>query len=133
MTIFDKVDESEISKIELQVEQGLPEWREHANEPKKFQLGLMGRSKSAIADLAEVSGKEINKLLLDDLHKITGDLEAEELFVAISLLDPLKDKTVRNLVVYGFEKVEAKRFTSNPDVMMLRMEVNQEDDFVDLI
>jgi len=95
-------------------------------------MGCIERSKISLANLAGVEAKEINKTLLDDIYKIAGDLEAEELFVSVSLTDPMKDKIVRNLVVYGFEKSDAKRFVSDSSVMVLRMEVNQEVDFVDL-
>lgn len=132
-TVFDKVDESEVTRLELLVEQGLPEWRDKATEPKKYRMGCLEKEKVAVADLSEVPNKEVTKTLLDDLFKISIDLQAEELYVTVSLLDPARDKLIRNLLVYGFEKSEAERFTSNPDLALLKIEVNQEDDFVDLI
>ncbi len=42
---------------------------------------------------------------------------------------------MRSLLVFGFEpaaKEEVARFTSRSDVVLMKMEVNQEDDFVDL-
>ncbi len=132
-TIFDKVDEEELTRIELTVEQGLPEWREKTAGPKQYSIGYLEHEKVTLVDFSELPAKEITKTLLEDVYKISGDLQAEELYAAVSMLDPEKDRIIRNLVVYGFEKAEGKRFTSNPDVVMLRIEVNQEDDFVDLI
>lgn len=125
------VDESEISRIELQVEHGLPEWRE--SESKHYQLEYVKSNKTILADFSELSSKELNKSLLEDVYKLAGDIQAEELYLAISLMNPDKDRIVRNLVVFGFEKTEAKKITSNAEVVVLKIEVNQEDDFVDLI
>jgi hypothetical protein len=126
------VDKSEVTKIDLHVAQGLPEWRENSTNDKKYQIGFMETSKTMLANLTEAQSKEINKTLLDDIYKVAGDLESEELYVTLSLLDPNKDKIVRNLIVYGFERTDAKKFVTNPEVIMLRMDVNQEYDFVDL-
>ena len=131
-SLFDMVEELEATKIELHVERGLPEWRDNINCEKKYQMGFLEGSKAMVVNLTEAQSKEINKILLNDLYKIAGDLEAEELYVALSLLDPNKDKTVRNLIVYGFERADTKKFATNPEVLILRMEVNQEYDFVDL-
>ncbi len=96
-------------------------------------MGFAKKSQTAVADLSEVPCKEVTRSLLDDLFKVAVDLKAEELCVAISLLDPERDRLIRKLVVYGFEKSLAERLASNPDLAFFRIEVNQEDDFVDLM
>ena len=131
-SLFDMVDKSDVTKVELRVGQGLPEWRDSTANIKKYTMGFMERSKTMLANLSEVQSKEINKTLLDDIYKIATDLEVEELYVALSLLDPNRDKLVRNLIVYGFERTDAKKFVTNPEIVMLKIDVNQEYDFVDL-
>ena len=131
---FDLLAETDIDTLELTIEHGPPQWRSH-KEPRRYQLGFSERWKRLFADLTTIAGKELGRALLDDAHKLAEDVKAEELFVAVSLRDPERVKVVRNLLVYGFEKLEsaeAAQLTSNPDVMVLKMEINQEDDFVDL-
>lgn len=132
-TIFDKIEDNDTVKIVLEVEQGLPEWRAEGAEPKRYMMNYAEETKTMIADFSELAVKELNRALLDDAYKIAGDLGAEDMYVAVSLLEPEKDRIVRNLIVYGFEPTDSTRFTSNPEVLMLHIEVNQEDDFVDLI
>ena len=131
-SLFDMVDKSEVTKIELRVGQGLPEWRDSSANTRKYTMGFMEGSKTMLANLSEVQSKEINKTLLDDIYKIATDLEAEELYVALSLSDPNRDKIVRNLIIYGFERTGTKKFVTNPEIVMLKIDVNQEYDFVDL-
>ena len=115
------------------MEQGLPEWREKPASSQLYRLDYLEGSKVVLADFSDLPSKEITKALLEDVYKVSGDIQAEELYVAVSLMDPQKDRIIRNLVVFGFEKVEGKKFTSNSEVALLKIEVNQEDDFVDLI
>jgi hypothetical protein len=131
---FDLLAESDIETLELTIEHGLPEWRLQ-KDPRRYQLAFNERCKQLFADLTTIAGKELGRALLDDVHKLAEDIKAEELYVAISLKDPERAKVVRSLLVYGFEKLEsseAGQLTSNPDVLLLKMEINQEDDFVDL-
>ncbi len=87
------------------------------------------------ADFTEIEAKELNKLLLDDLCKIAERTKSETLYVALSTMDSAIRSIVRNMLVYGFEKTtkeEAEKYMSNPEVLLMKLEVNQEDDFVDL-
>ena len=134
-TTFDMVTKEDVSLSELDIEQGLAEWREKDSTPRKYQVGCIKNSKVLLADFTTIESKQINKLLLDDLCKIVEKSQAEDLYIALSALDPKIGAVVRNLVVYGFEKVgkeEAAKHISNPEIMVMKMEVNQEDDFVDL-
>ena len=123
-----------MERIELSVENGLREWRLQ-KEPRKYQLGFSAGWKRAFAELTDMDPKEMGRALLDDFHKLAEDIHADELCLAISLKDPAHMKMARSLLVYGFEKVqpeEAAQITSSPDLLLLKMEINQEDDFVDL-
>ncbi len=127
--------ERNVKISELDIEQGLAEWRGKDASPRKYRVGCVEDSKVLLADFTEVSSKELNKLLLDDLCKIAEKTKSETLYVALSAVQPTLSGLVRNMLVYGFEKVgkeEAAKLASNPELLMLKLEVNQEDDFVDL-
>lgn len=88
-----------------------------------------------LADLTEITKKDLNKMLLDDFAQIAEKQQIENLYVALSMNEPTLGDIARNLIVYGFEKIskeDSKRYTTNPEVMVMKLEVNQEDDFVDL-
>jgi hypothetical protein len=92
----------------------------------------MDKEKVALVDLSKTS---ISKALLNDLHKLSEEIHAEEVYVAISVKAANCNLAARNLIVYGFEKLssdEAQRFTTMADYIFLKMDVNQEDDFVEL-
>ena len=72
---------------------------------------------------------------MDDLHKLTEEIHAEEIYVAISSASANRNSAIRNLMVYGFEILscdEAERFSTMTDNLFMKMEVNQEIDFVEL-
>ena len=120
--------------LDLEVEYGLAEWRAKGEAPRRYKLGCLETEKLLLADLTE-AGKEIGRALLDDLCSLTEKTKAETLVIALAAMQPAAGHLVRSLLVFGFEAVskeEAQRFTSRQDVVLMRMEVNQEDDFVDL-
>ena len=117
---------------ELDIEHGPAEWREKHGSPKKYSVGFIESSKALLVDLSEITPKDLNKPLLDDLGKIAEKTQSEGLYVAVQAA---ASALVRNMMVYGFEKItkeEARTYTSDSDILLLKMEVNQEDDFVDL-
>lgn len=78
---------------------------------------------------------KINKQLLNDLHTLAEEVSAEEIYIALRLDASNCNSIVRNLLVYGFQKIssqEAERFTTMNDYLLMKMDVNQEDDFVDI-
>ena len=130
------VDQKNITISELDIEHGLCEWREKDSSPRKYHVGCIEEDKVILADFTEISIKEINKLLLDDLCKIAEKTKSENLYAALSTVPSSSiSNVVRNMLVYGFEKAtkeETAKLTSNPEIIIMKMEVNQEDDFVDL-
>ena len=57
------------------------------------------------------------------------------LYIALSRSTPQLISIVRSILVYGFEKVSAEeqiKFTSNSDIIMFKMELHQDTDYVDL-
>lgn len=117
------------------IENGPIQWRSIGQTPQKYLAGCIEEEKMLLVDLKSASGKDINKLLLEDLLNIAEKKKMECLLVGISQNDQNFHKILRNLLVFGFEKTgenEAKKLTSKTDVVILKMEVNQECDFVDL-
>lgn len=120
---------------ELGVDQGLAEWREKDATPRRYRLGCIADEETLLADLTEINAREINRPLLDDICKVAEKTRSEGLFVALSLSLPQIGNVVRSLITYGFERLgkeEDAKLTTNSAVILLRLEVNQEDDFVDL-
>ena len=132
---FDKLADSNIVLSELGIEQGLAEWRDKSSSPRKYLVGCIEETSLMFADFTEIDSKELNKPLLDDLCKIAEITKSETMYVALSAANPEMGHIVRNLLVYGFEKttkIEAKNYASDSNILLMKMEVNQEDDFVDL-
>ena len=109
------------------------DWCLNKLEGKKYELEFLEKEKVVLFDLSEASSENISRKLLDDIYNLSGELKAEELYISVSSLSPKKNSIVRNLLVFGFERVDDDRFTSNKEIILLKMEVNQEYDFVDLI
>jgi hypothetical protein len=129
-SIFDKIESKEATHVTLE---------ETTNElyekvaPKRCSLEYLDNEKIVLVDLSEFAYNEITKQFLNDIYSLAGVLKAEELLVNVSLLSSEKSKIIRNLLVFGFEKTSEENYTSNTDIAMLRIDVNQEYDFVDLI
>lgn len=132
-TVFDKLPTTKASRLTLEVEEQNTEWRRKKPTPKHYTLEYLENEKTILVDFSELSSAEINKPLLNNIYTLAGHLQAEALLISVSLLDPEKNSIIRNLLVFGFERVQDEKFTSDDEVTVLRMEVNQEDDFVDLI
>jgi len=101
----------------------------------KYRVGCIQDEKILLVDLTDIYPRDLNKLLLDDLCKIAECTKSENMFIAINLANLSARQIARNLLVYGFEKSskeECEKFTSNKNILMMKMEINQEDDFVDL-
>ena len=95
-----------------------------------YFLNYMETSKLILIDL---TSEFITKFLLDDLYKISSDFGVEKLYVTISLSAQKKNDILRNLLVYGFQRAKTEKFTTNKDILILKIYVNQEYDFVDLV
>ena len=83
--------------------------------------------------LSEINNDKIGKSFLDSVYSVAGYLNAEELYVSVSLEEPKRNRIIRDLMVFGFERTSRDKYTSNKEIEMLKIEVNQEYDFVDLI
>ena len=132
---FDALEESKTVLAALEIENGPLEWRLGAKESKKYHLASIESSKVALANLITIPAREYNKALFVDLCKMSETLKADRLYVALSKKAPQLANTVRSLTVYGFEKAtpeEQKLFTSCLDITMLKIELTQEVDYVDL-
>lgn len=132
---FDKVDAGEVKIGELEIAEGNIEWSLKKTGNKKYSVGNVRGKKTVLVDLTEVGAKELNKQLLEDLTNLAGQLDSEELCVALAAKSPAAVPMARSLTIFGFvpdAKAQAALLTSNPDIIIMRMEVNQEDDFVDL-
>lgn len=95
----------------------------------------MEESKEILIDLTKNNPKEISKSLLDDFSLLAEKLKSDTIYAALSASSASFGVLARNLLVYGFEKTsleEASKYTSSPDIVLLKKEVDQEDDFVDL-
>ena len=133
---FDALEEGKAVLAELEVECGPAEWRAGIGESKKYHIASFESTKLSLANLINIPAKEFNKTLFADLCKISETLHSERLFVALSRKSPHLANIMRSLTVYGFEKasmVEQAKFTTNPEIIMLKIDLNQEeDDFVDI-
>lgn len=130
---FDKVDTNQVKTGELSVAEGCADWCLKKEGSKKYSVGQM--NKLALIDLTEVTPKDLNKQLLEDLISVAVKLDSEEMCVAIAGKSPTAASMARSMTIFGFtadSKAECQQFTSNPDIVIMRMEVSQEDDFVDL-
>lgn len=130
-SIFDKVEMT--THVTLEIEDSGNEWSNKKLTPKHYSVEHLTNEKIVLVDFTELPFSEMTKLLLNDIYSLAGVLGAEELYIGVSLLNEEKNKILRSLLVFGYEKVIEETFTSNTDVVMLRIDVNQEYDFVDLI
>ena len=130
-SIFDKIEDERATHVIL--EERSDEWHERKVAPKRCNLEYLENEKIALVDLSEFANSDISKQFLNDIYSLAGVLKAEELLVSVSLLSSEKSKIIRKLLVFGFEKTPEETFTTNTDVAILRIDVNQEYDFVDLI
>lgn len=129
---FDKVD-NQVKTGELSVVEGCIDWS--LKKEEKYSVGQMDNKKIVLIDLTEVKPKDLGKQLLDDLINVTVKLDSEEMCVAIARKSPTSASMARSMTIFGFtpdSKTGCQQFTSNPDIVIMRMEVSQEDDFVDL-
>eukprot|EP00826_Nyctotherus_ovalis_P053833 TRINITY_DN7024_c0_g1_i5.p1 TRINITY_DN7024_c0_g1~~TRINITY_DN7024_c0_g1_i5.p1 ORF type:complete len:156 (-),score=48.26 TRINITY_DN7024_c0_g1_i5:337-804(-) len=119
-SVFDKVESKVVT---LEEGEGL----------KQHELEYLEKEKIVLVDFSELTAGELTKSLLNNIYSLAGILGAEELYASVSLLSEDKSKILRDLLVFGFEKAGGESFTSNTDVTMVRVDVNQEYDFVDLM
>eukprot|EP00826_Nyctotherus_ovalis_P020660 TRINITY_DN1650_c0_g1_i29.p3 TRINITY_DN1650_c0_g1~~TRINITY_DN1650_c0_g1_i29.p3 ORF type:complete len:122 (+),score=49.41 TRINITY_DN1650_c0_g1_i29:72-437(+) len=116
-------------------DRGNIEWSLKKAGNKKYSVGNVSSRRTVLVDLTETGAKELNKQLLEDFTNVAGRLDCEELCVAVAAKSPAAASMARSLTIFGFAadtKAQAALLTSNPDILIMRMEVNQEDDFVDL-
>jgi predicted ATPase len=129
--LFDKLDESKLINIEVEIENGLPVWR-NDGESLLIHIAFIEEEKKAVADLSE---KKITKALLNDIHRVAEETKADELIIAVPLDSENCNADVRNLLVYGFEKLEAEeiqKISTKTEYLFLKIDVDQEDDYVEL-
>jgi len=128
--IFDKVNMSQVKIGELSITYKDTKWH-----LKKYLVGYIKSKKIVLVDLTGLGVKELSKQLLEDLINVAGKLESEELCVAIAAKSPTTASMARNLTIFGFTadtKAQISNLTSSSSIAIMRMEVSQEDDFVDL-
>ena len=117
------------------MEQGPAEWRGPTQSAKRYHLAFLEASKVSLANLINIAAKEFNKSLFADLSKMSETLHAEHLYVALNRKNPQLTNIVRSLTVFGFEGVlpkDKEKFTTSPDIAMMRVDLSQEEDYVDL-
>jgi len=127
--IFDKVNMSQVKIGDLSITY------KDTEGVKKYLVGYMKSKKMVLVDLTKLGVKELSRKLLEDLINVAGKLESEELCVAIAAKSPTTASMARNLTIFGFTpstKAQISNLTSSSSIAIMRMEVSQEDDFVDL-
>lgn len=95
----------------------------------------MPAAESLLVDLAEVPGKELTKSLMKDLNRIAERTKSCVMYAGLRASACGVNSIVRSMMVYGFEvagKSESKKLVSGKSVIVMKLEVTQELDFVDL-
>ena len=119
-----------MTSVFLEISQGIPEFHHTEN---LLQLYFAENLKVLFADLSQ---EKVSKSLLNDIHQISEEIKAEELIISIAAGQENCNSIVRDLLVFGFEMmnpIECQKYTSKNDCLFLKMEVNSEYDFVDLV
>ena len=128
VSIFTFPDKESITSITIEFDSNY-----NKRKLEQYTMKYLEKSKIVLADFTDFEASFITRSLIDDIYKVCYEIGAEELYLAISLLDKNRNYIIRNLMVYGFELLEKKRFIDNEEIIEVKMEVNQEYDFVDLI
>lgn len=129
---FDKVNPTETEVSELYVECGLAEWNISKTKQRFYHVANFPARKALLVDFCQIAPKELSGYLLDALSKIAERTKSEFIYVAISSKSSSVSSFVRCLGIYGFEGPEIESWTSDKNVIIMKMEVNQEDDYVEL-
>ena len=129
-SIEDSHYESEPMIIVLEIRDDMTEWNDDTKKTKRYNMEFLRNSKLITVNIPL---KEINKSVLDSIYKLSSDLQAEELVVCVPLHTDEPSSNIRDLLVYGFERVNDQRENNNPETATFKIDVNQEYDFVDLI
>ena len=133
--LFDVLEEGKTTLTTLEVEHGPSEWRDQSKAGRRYHLASIDLYKSSLANLTKIPAKELTKALFEDLCKMSETLNGDYLYIALSRSTPQLISIVRSILVYGFEKVSTEeqiKFTSNADIIMFKMELHQDTDYVEL-
>eukprot|EP00826_Nyctotherus_ovalis_P001501 TRINITY_DN1023_c0_g2_i15.p1 TRINITY_DN1023_c0_g2~~TRINITY_DN1023_c0_g2_i15.p1 ORF type:complete len:198 (-),score=62.54 TRINITY_DN1023_c0_g2_i15:176-769(-) len=130
---FDKV-ETKVSLNTLKVESEAAEWKNRGAKPKEYYLASIEMEEVMLADLTKIANEELTKTLFEDLSIMSKTFSSKYLYIAISKGNPQFTRILRNLFVYGFEKVsseEKAKFTANHDVVMFKLDLLLDEDYVE--
>lgn len=130
---FDKV-EDKVSLNTLKVESEAAEWKGRGAKPKEYYLAALEMEEVMLADLTRVTNEELTKTFFEDLSIMSRTFSSKHLCIALSKGNPQFTHILRNLFVYGFEKVpseEKAKFTANPDVVMFKLDLLLDEDYIE--
>ena len=133
--LYNVLDKEKTALNSLEIEHGPLEWKNKEKDLRKYHLAFIEMYKAALGDLTKIPASELTKPLFDDLSKMSETLGATVLYVALSINSPQLINIVRSLLVYGFEKVQTEeqmKFTSNSNIMMFKLDLTIDSDFIDL-
>eukprot|EP00826_Nyctotherus_ovalis_P036854 TRINITY_DN3307_c0_g2_i15.p2 TRINITY_DN3307_c0_g2~~TRINITY_DN3307_c0_g2_i15.p2 ORF type:complete len:207 (+),score=63.67 TRINITY_DN3307_c0_g2_i15:189-809(+) len=133
--LFNVLEKEKTTLNTLEIEHGPSEWRDQTKDPRKYHLAFVEQYKTALADLTKIPAAELTKTLFEDLSTMGETLGGKSLYVALSRNSPQLISIVRSLLVYGFEKVQSEeqmKFTSKSDVIMFKLDLAQDADFIDI-
>ena len=133
--LYNVLDKEKTALNTLEIEHGPLEWKDKEKDLRKYNLAFIEMYKAALGDLTKIPASELTKTLFEDLRKMSETLGATVLYVALSINSPQLISIVRSLLVYGFEKVKAEeqtKFTSNSSIVMFKLDLTIDPDFMDL-
>ena len=132
---FDKIDSKLINISELEIEYGFAKEPTPKNNHRCYQIGNLQSQKFIFVNLTELVPKQLTRHLLESFNKIAEKTKSENIYVVISRQSPVTSSIIRSLGMFGFESVkdeEAKLFVSKADKIVMKMEISQEDDFLNM-
>ena len=130
---FDKIDTRNVTLIELDVQDGIAEWKGNDNLRRRYHIAHI--KDTILVDLINITTKELTKSLLKDLNKIGEHTKSKIMYVSLKTSSPSINTIVRSMMVCGFEitsKEEAKKLLSSTDLIVMKLEVSSDLDLPDL-
>eukprot|EP00826_Nyctotherus_ovalis_P035936 TRINITY_DN3135_c0_g1_i17.p3 TRINITY_DN3135_c0_g1~~TRINITY_DN3135_c0_g1_i17.p3 ORF type:complete len:103 (-),score=28.30 TRINITY_DN3135_c0_g1_i17:210-518(-) len=100
-----------------------------------YHIAHVPAAESLLVDFVEVPGKELTKSLMKDLNRIAERTKSRAMYAGLKADASGINSIVRSMMVYGFEiagKGEAEKLVSGKNMLVMKLEVTQELDFVDL-
>ena len=122
---FDLLEPSKITLRRLKAENNLLEWLMNFTKPKEYHLAFVGELNSALVDLTRMTCKELTKSLFERLSKESEVYSSKFLYIAVLKNSPQYVGIVRDLIVYGFEKVQAQ-FTTNTEISIFKLSLEND-------